>query len=265
MTSQFGPSEPMDPRKTWCAPDARVAFRSLAVMALLVVVGCQASGGVAAGRDGATADAPAGLDGATAEAPGGLDGSAAEAGQDAPASDVPAACQVGATPAQSKTVRFRVRNRGSGTIYTRVANACSMAMTFSSCAAGYRDQLVIDYNVCPCEGGCPAGGPGCPPDGKPLAPGANQDRDVGTLVPVWTTRNGQECATGSRNLPPGRYRWAVRVYPSQADAAANRGGRLYEQDFDLLAGAGQQIVEVEVSLDPPDDGGADASADATQD
>jgi hypothetical protein len=194
----------------------------------------------------------------------GDDDATADAASDGGGGDqAPGACAVGAPPAQSRILRFRVRNRGWSTIYTRVANSCSMEMKFSSCAAGYQDQLVVDYNVCPCDGTCPVGGPGCPPDGRPLAAGANEDRDIDTLVPMLTSRNGQECSTGNRILPPGRYRWAVSVYASAAEAAAGSGGRLYQQEFELLAGLGAQVVEVDVSLDAPD-GGADAGADAAE-
>ena len=96
-----------------------------------------------------------------------------------------------------------------------------------------------------------------------LAAGANQDRDFNTLVPVLATERGQTCVAGNRILPPGRYRVVVSVFATQAGAAAGTGGRRYEQDFDLLAGVGVQLVEIDVSLDPPDggtDGGGDAGA-----
>ena len=111
----------------------------------------------------------------------------------------------------------------------------------------------------------PGGGGGCPLDGKALAAGANEDRDFDTLVPVLATQQGQTCVLGNRILPPGRYRVVVSVFATQTGAAAGTGGRRYEQDFDLLAGLGVQLVEINVSLDLPDGGaggGGDAGADA---
>jgi hypothetical protein len=194
------------------------------------------------------------------------DGSPDGAARDGAGADQgPAGCGLGPTPTTSRTLRFRVRNRGWNAIYTRVAYSCSMAMEFSSCATGYQDQLVQEFNVGGCGAtSCPAGGQGCQPDGRVLAMGANEDRDIDTLLPVLSTQNGQVCVASNRILPPGRYRWAATIYATQAEAAAGVGGKRYQQEFDLLPGLGPQLVEIHVSLDPPD-GGADAGVDAGAD
>jgi hypothetical protein len=221
MTTRPALSAPSDPRKIRRPSDGAVALWSL----LLVAVGCQASGGGPGERDGAAADV------------------------------LPAACQVGESRPAPPLVRFRVRNTGDRPLFVAVAYSCSVALAVSSCAANYQDRLVFDYNVCDCANGCPVGGPGCPPDGRALAPGAAEERVWGTIVPMLVTRNGQECSVGPRTLPPARYRVSLSVFATQAQAADGVGGRAIQQDFELVPGGSEQVVEVPVALDPAPDAG----------
>jgi hypothetical protein len=199
---------------------------TLVLIIACVMLGCQASGGGPDARDAEDLDA-----------------------RDAAALDeIPASCRVAEVAPPPHTVRFRVRNTGAGSLFVSVAYSCRVALAISSCAGAYADQVVQEYGVCPCSGDCPVGGAGCLPDGRAIAPGAAEERDWTAVVPVLSNQNGRECHLGARNLPSGRYRVAVSVFATQADAASNVRGRRIERDFDLVGGTGPQVVEVPVAL-----------------
>jgi hypothetical protein len=142
------------------------------------------------------------------------------------------------------------------TQFVSVAYSCSIALAVSSCAGSYADQLLGEYGVCPCSGSCPVGGQGCSPEGRAIAPGGVQEKLWTAIVPMLTNQNGRECSLGPRNLPSGRYRVSVRVFPAESEAALGTGGRLIQQDFALVGGTAPQIVEVPVALEPTADAAA---------
>jgi hypothetical protein len=116
----------------------------------------------------------------------------------------------------------------------------------SSCASGFRDRLAEQViGACDCAnpqctgplvgGQCPA------PEGTMIAPGATVSAPFSGVSTTPEPRGSYACAR-SHPLPAGRYRVAVDVYDTAADAQAGVNGRVVTRDFELPAPGG--VVDV---------------------
>jgi hypothetical protein len=162
------------------------------------------------------------------------------------------ACAPSTTPttAPPYAVEFQFRNDTSAPLY--VLQDCSLYdFGISSCASGFADRLnepVICASFCGTGGGglqCGA----CPENqGTAIAPGASLRRAWdGLSTTTMATSNGQ--CVNRRALPAGRYRAAIWVYASEADALAREAPRVVTRDFELPAANGVVDVPLGASAD----------------
>lgn len=161
---------------------------------------------------------------------------------------IPAECAApSSTGPTSETVRFRLTNPGGGTVFVR-SDCGLIEFGVSSCASQYRDQLweVRPCPVCECATRASCGAT-CGACAEPAAVAVGSEPVLGT----WTAtvlEAGEPACVWKRPLPAGRYRVAVKVYPTAEDAAARRGGREVTADF-VLATI-DEIVDLALSEQP---------------
>jgi hypothetical protein len=157
---------------------------------------------------------------------------------------LPLQCRVETVAPAPHRVTFTLRNTGERTVFLAVDYACGITASLSSCARNFEDDLFWHGgNMCPCQGSCPVGGPGCEPAGRPLAPGASETLSWQAIITLQSTRNGEACASGTRALPAGRYRLRANTFASADDATAGTPVLFtISKDFELPAAA--QAVDV---------------------
>jgi hypothetical protein len=161
---------------------------------------------------------------------------------------VPAACRVAASGQQPYQVTIRLRNTGPRAVFFANTYSCGVATTISSCAADHGDNLNQPIFLCPCNGSCPVGGPGCEPAEIRVGPGEMQQLLWQASITIRGTRNGQECSERSQALPAGRYRVTAKVFGAPEHAIAGTPVlRVLEKDFELPAPGG--VVDVPFAIE----------------
>jgi hypothetical protein len=134
---------------------------------------------------------------------------------------LPAECQVQSDAKAPFTTRFVLTNEGSRSVFLAVEPSCALSAVVSSCASGFSDDLAWHLlGVCPCQGNCPVGGPSCEPAGTEVPPGSRAEVAWQATIGLLSTRNGEMCSAGTRDLPAGRYRFSTKAFATPEDAVA---------------------------------------------
>jgi hypothetical protein len=176
---------------------------------------------------------------------------------------LPAACRVADTGQGPYQVTVRLRNTGQRAVFFANTYSCGVATTISSCAGEYRDRLNEEGILCPCDGPCPVGGPGCGPAEIRVAAGEMQQVVWQASITIRGTKGGQECAERSQALPAARYRVTAKVFATPQHAIAGSPVlHTLEQDFELPAPGGVVDLPFAIEEQPSADGGAPADAGA---
>jgi hypothetical protein len=147
---------------------------------------------------------------------------------------IPEACRAAAGPPPHR-VMIRFRNVGQRKVFFPNTYSCGVAVTISSCAGNFSDDLFnLQAGACPCVGGCPPGGPGCLPSGIGLDPGKGEELLWQASIAILGTSNGAACALRRVDLPAGKYRVTTSLFATAEDAIAGAPVlRTLEKDFDL--------------------------------
>ncbi len=148
------------------------------------------------------------------------------------------------------TIRFG--NDGATPLYLRQA-CVGLEYGISSSAGGYRDALGPAFHCAcscadtSCRGALTCGQ--CPePSGLPVAVGGTHEVVWPALRVSETDRGTYRCLM-SQPLPAGRYRLAVNVYDTAADAMTATAGRLITVDFELSANNNVLMVSLSAAAD----------------
>lgn len=148
---------------------------------------------------------------------------------------------------------LRFRNDGPTPLYLH-QGCIGIDYGISSCATGYRDSVEPMYQcACSCESPSCTGGLACGPCPEPtatiVAPGKSVAVMWDAIVRTSEDRGTYMCLR-ARNVGPGRYRVAVRVYDEAAAARISSGGRTVMQDFELPAA--MAVLEIPIATVQPD-------------
>lgn len=201
--------------------------------------GGSAVGGAAAGSSGSGG----GVGGTGGVGSGGAGGRAID-----PACGVPTPVKAPPYPTE-----FRLRNDGPTPLYLH-QGCIGIDYGISSCATGYRDSVEPMFQcACSCDSPSCTGGLACGQCPEPTATLVAAGKSVAVtwdaIVRTSEDRGTYTCLR-ARNVGPGRYRIAVRVYDEAAAARVSSGGRIVTQDFELPAAMG--VLEIPLATVQPD-------------